>query len=271
MKTPHNHKVAIIGGGNMGLAFARALVRGGIVNQSNLLVIDRSLKQKPEIERELKCKVAQSPSSELKNYDVVVLSVKPQDAGVLLASLKGLTIKSQLFISLMTGVSLKRMSAALSNQNIVRAMPNLPARVGQGVTVWKSLKKLTGKQRENVETILNSAGISFEVNKESMMSSATAVTGTGPGYFYYFMEHLLKASKKLGFSAKDSERLILETMRGSLTLWEKSGESVETLRKRVTSKGGTTHAAITRFKKRRLGPAIVEGVLSADKRARGFE
>lgn len=265
-----SHKVAIIGGGNMGLAFARALVRGGVVNSKNLLVIDRSVSQKPEIESELQCEVAQTPSAELKNYDVVVLSVKPQDAAGLLASLKGLTNKSQLFISLMTGISLKRMAGALSNKNIVRAMPNLPARVGQGVTVWKSLKKLTGKQRANVESILNSAGMSFEVPKESMMSAATAVTGTGPGYFYYFMEYLLKASMRLGFSAKDSERLILETMRGSITLWEKSGESVETLRKRVTSKGGTTHAAITEFKKGRVGASIVKGVLAADRRARGF-
>lgn len=265
-----SHKVAIVGGGNMGLAFARALVRGGFVNSKNLLVIDRSVKQKPEIARELNCKVAHAPSAELKKYDVVVLSVKPQDAAVLLESLKGLTTQSQLFISLMTGISLKRMSEALSNKNIVRAMPNLPARVGQGVTVWKSLKKLTGNQRANVESILNSAGMSFEVPRESMMSAATAVTGTGPGYFYYFMEYLLKAAKKLGFSAQDSERLLLETMRGSITLWQKSGESVETLRKRVTSKGGTTHAAVTEFKRGRVGASIVKGVLAADRRARGF-
>ncbi len=262
-------KVAILGGGNMGLAFAKALLKGGIVDRKHLLVIDRSISRKPHILKELKCLVASAPDTSLGRYDLVVLSVKPQDSVGLLTQVSSFVRKSQLVISLMTGIRLSALSKALNNhKRIVRAMPNLPAHVGKGVTVWKPMQRLSGREKLMTEAILGSAGVILEVQKENLIDAATAVPATGPGYFYYFLEFMIKASQKLGFSKKDSEFLIRETMRGSLALWEKTELPVEELRRRVTSKGGTTKAAVTQFTKAKLGSNIIKGILAADRRAK---
>ena len=132
-------KVSIIGGGNMGLAFAKALIQGKIVDRKNLLIVDRSIKRKPYILKELRCRVAETLISKVSESDIVVLSVKPQNAAVLLTSLKPIIKKNQLVISLMTGIKLKELSQSFNDhKKLVRAMPNLPAHVGRGVTVYKS-------------------------------------------------------------------------------------------------------------------------------------
>lgn len=262
-------KVAILGGGNMGLAFAKALLKGGIVDRKHLLVIDRSISRKPHILKELKCLVSSVPDSSLSKYDLVVLSVKPQDSTILLTQVSSLVKKTQLVISLMTGIRLKALSKSLGNhRRIVRAMPNLPAHVGKGVTVWKPLQSLTKNEKGMTEAILGSAGVTLQVKHEKLIDAATAVPATGPGYFYYFLEFMIKASQKLGFSKAESEFLIRETMRGSLALWEMTTLPVEELRRRVTSKGGTTKAAVTEFTNGRLGSLIIRGILAADRRAR---
>ena len=147
-------------------------------------------------------------------------------------------------------------------------MPNLPAHVRKGVTVWKPLKKLSPKDRQLTLEILSSAGETLEVSKESLLDAATAVPATGPGYFFYLLEYMIKASQALGFSKKESQFLIRETMRGSLAIWEETDLSPEELRARVTSKGGTTKAAVTEFTKHKLGQTIVRGIKAADRRAR---
>ncbi len=261
-------KVSIIGGGNMGLAFAKALIQGKIVDRKNLLIVDRSIKRKPYILKELRCRVAETLISKVSESDIVVLSVKPQNAAVLLTSLKPIIKKNQLVISLMTGIKLKELSQSFNDhKKLVRAMPNLPAHVGRGVTVYKSDKSFTRIEKETISKILGSAGISLEVKNEALLDSATAVTATGPAYFFYFLEHMTKAAKDLGFNKDDAEMLIKETMRGSLELWATTGLSPEELRKRVTSKGGTTKAAMEVFDNGDLGKVLQRGIKAAHRRA----
>ncbi|MDZ4785219.1 MAG: pyrroline-5-carboxylate reductase [bacterium] len=262
-------KIAIFGGGNMGLAFARAMLKAAIVKRSDLLVIDRSISRKPFILKELKCSVKEKADKSIENYDLVFLAVKPQDAKILLDKISPFIKPNQFIISLMTGIKLADLSTELNDHNkIVRSMPNLPAHVQKGITVYKSFKKLSFKQKSLVEKVLGSAGITLEVKNESLIDAATAVPGTGPGYFFYFLEYMIAAACKLGFSKEEAELLIKETMRGTLELWQQTNLSPAELRKKVTSKGGTTNAAIRIFDKSGLGDLIIKGMLAADSRAR---
>lgn len=250
-------KIAIIGSGNMGSAFARAFVRTKQCRPSSLLVVESDQEKASALSREIGCPFQARIQSNLKRFSIIFLAVKPLDANSVCSALKDVLAPNQVVVSIMAGVPIKALSAALGgHRKIVRCMPNTPAQYGMGMSVFLASKELSHAERAQVDALLTSVGISLEINREELVDAATAVSGSGPAYVFYFIEHLLNAARKLGFSPDEAEVLVAQTVAGALTLWTASGEPPAELRRRVTSKGGTTAAAIEVFDNANLNSTI---------------
>jgi pyrroline-5-carboxylate reductase len=265
-------KVAIIGGGNMGGAFARAFLEKGIVTPADLLIVEKSELRRKELQEDLECRLAAEVGPEISSAAVFFLAVKPQQMKEACAQFVPHLKGSQIVVSILAGITLASLGKALNgHKNIIRCMPNTPAQIGMGMSVFTASKDVPKKGREQVQELFEAAGLSLYVEDEKFLDAATAISGSGPAYVFYFIEHMLKAAKELGFSVDDSEMLVAQTLAGALGLWTASGESAEELRARVTSKGGTTEAAVQRFDAGSMGAILVEGIKRADERCRELQ
>ncbi len=247
--------IAIVGSGNMGQAIAQGLLGKTIIQQGQLILTNSKTKNN---------KYA------VQKADVIILAVKPQ---VVQDVLKEITevVKGKLIISIIAGVAIDTLQESFGEKTaIVRVMPNLAARVGKSMSVWIKNKEVTKKQAEVVKKILEAIGTQLELQEEKQINMATAISGSGPAYFFYITELIEKGAQELGFSHKDARLLAKQTMLGSAELLQMSSCSAEELRHAVTSKGGTTEAAFREFYKRgfgRLSTRFHEGVLAAYRQA----
>lgn len=261
--------VAILGAGTMGSIIARALIEQKVIAASNLIVVETTGTKGDALAASLGCESAQAVAPEVGNADVIVLAVKPQDARAACAGLTPYVKERQLVLSIMAGVTTSGLSEMLDgHKRVVRSMPNLPMKVGRGMTVFFAAPEVGETERVWLDKILTSCGLALEVQDEDLLNASTAVNGTGPAYLYYLMEHLLSATCSLGFTEEQARILVRQTLQGSLELWDESGISPRELRLMVTSKGGTTAAAIATFEAGKLGEVLQKGILAACRRAR---
>jgi len=173
-----------------------------------------------------------------------------------------------LMISIMAGVDAAFLSAQLDHPLVVRSMPNLPARIGEGVTVWRPNPEVPDRLRVLARMIFQAFGREVEVEDEDLLDAGTAVSGTGPAYIFFIAENLLEAALHFGFDEAQALKLVRETFRGAMDLWAHTGESPVELRRKVTSKGGTTHAAVTHFQEQDISGIFRAGVRRAYERAK---
>ena len=174
--------------------------------------------------------------------EVVVLAIKPQNLPEVMAELSGCFKPSQLVLSIIAGASTKTLSRGLRHDSIVRAMPNTPARIGEGISVWTATAEVSKKQRAWAGSILGAMGKEVYVDDEKYIDMATAVSGSGPAYFFLMVEALVDAAAGIGLPRDMALALVLETMLGSGHLIQRSGKAPAELRRMVTSPGGTTAA-----------------------------
>ena len=238
--------IAFIGGGNM----ASSLI-GGLISSSeqsdNILVAEPSAEQRKQLTQQFDIQTTEDNTDTL-NADVVVLAVKPQLIQVVcraLAEELGKTNKQTLFISIAAGVRSADIDRWLGgNQAIVRCMPNTPSLLQAGATGLYANKKVNDSQKSLAENILQAVGITLWVNAEDELDAVTAVSGSGPAYFFLLMEAMQQAGIKLGLKEEIAEKLVLQTALGAALMANNSDVNAATLRARVTSKGGTTEQAI---------------------------
>jgi pyrroline-5-carboxylate reductase len=197
--------------------------------------------------------------------DIVVLSVKPQFLGEVLDELCcGATIKREaLVLSIVAGATIARIAQGLEHQSIVRVMPNTPAQVGMGMSVWTATPETSDAQRAQAQTILGALGEELCVDHEDYLDMATALSGTGPAYVFLVMEALIDAGVHMGFSRRVSEQLVLQTMRGALEFARTSRRHPVELRNMVTSPGGTSAEALYQLEKGGLRTVISKAVWAA--------
>lgn len=237
--------LTIIGCGNMGRAFAEGMLRGGVVSPESLRIVERREERRISLKSDLGCECFET-IGDLANSGYVMLAMKPQDLAGAAAALAPLLKENQVVISLLAGVSLEVLQRALGgHQKMVRSMPNLPAVIGAGMTGYICAPSISETERGEVSRIFDAAGESLELDSEGLLNAFTAVAGSGPGYLYYIIEAWKDAALGLGFSSEQANILITQTLTGSLWLWSDSGNDEKELRKRVTSKGGTTEAAVS--------------------------
>lgn len=203
----------------------------------------------------------------VKEADVVVLSIKPQRLSAVLSDLKGKIPEKALVLSIIAGATIEKMSEGLSHGKIIRTMPNTPARIGEGITVWVASTAVSDKQKEQARQILSALGEEIFVEDESYLDMATALSGTGPAYVYMFMEAMIDAGVHMGFPRRISEKLVVQTMRGSVNFYEKNDMHVAALRNQVTSSGGTSAEALYYLEKAGVRTAISRAIWAAYQRS----
>jgi len=251
----------------MGEIIARALLKREVVQPEQILVAELRPERREELSH-LGVSVTKDMHELLEQSSFLLVCVKPQNAKRALAPLRGTIPARTLVISIMAGIDLAFLSDLLDHPLVIRSMPNLPARIGEGVTVWTAAEAVPDRDRVLTRAVFQAMGREVEVQDEGLLDAATAVSGTGPAYIFYIAENLLEAARGFGFSEAQSLKLVRETFRGAMDLWAETGEAPDELRRKVTSKGGTTHAAVTTFQERDIGGIFREGVTRARDRAR---
>jgi len=252
--------IAIIGGGNMG----EALIKGLAKRSHRLFVCEASAARGRYLKKRYKVNLAGCADAVSRGH-VVIFAVKPQD---MRAALKGLkTAGNKLYISIAAGLATKFFEKHLgARPRVVRAMPNMPALIGEGMTAICAGKYAGPSDLASARSILGAMGKTMVV-KESMMDAVTAVSGSGPAYVFLFVEQWMAAAKALGFKEAEAGALVYATLFGSTHLLEKSPFDAATLRAKVTSKGGTTQAALNVLAKGKFDQLFKKALLAARKRA----
>jgi len=246
----------------MGSAILESLIREEIFTSSRITVVDLDGKKLGGLKRKFKVKTEKSVEIAVEKTDVILLATKPQAITQVCESWK----TKKLVISILAGVRSARLKKLTGSLKIVRVMPNTPAQVGVGVSGWIASKAVTKSEKVLIRKILESFGEAAEVKNEKMLDVITAISGSGPAYFFAFAEALEEAAKKIGLG-KLSAAFVGETFFGAARLADVSEISFAKLRENVTSKGGTTAAALEIFRKEKLGRTVEKAVKAALKRS----
>jgi pyrroline-5-carboxylate reductase len=261
-------KILILGSGNMGLTYAQSFLRSHIVSSDQLMVLCRTEEKANQLNQTHDGRFFSDSQYCVPHADLLVLAVKPQDSERLFEQIKDFIQPGQVFISIMAGVKLARISTALGVEKIIRAMPNLPAQIGAGVTAFTSTDPVTRIELVMVQNLLNTTGKTLYVENEDKIDAATAISGSGPAYVFYFMKAMIEAAQEMGFSQSESEMLVTQTFTGAVDLYNKSDHSCQEWIAKVASKGGTTEAALRVFTETELHQDIIAGAKAAQRRAR---
>jgi pyrroline-5-carboxylate reductase len=260
--------VVFIGGGNMADALIGGLLKNGFAaNQLRAVEVNGDARRRLADKHRIDC--FDAPQKAYRPGDVIVFAVKPQQMKEA-ARFAGFKPNANLVISIAAGITLGSLARWLGGHGkLVRAMPNTPALIGAGVTGLYALAGVSETERKQAETILGAVGSTVWIPEESLMDAVTAVSGSGPAYVFWFIEQLAKAGESLGLPSEVSKKLALETVLGSARLAAQTSESPAALRERVTSKGGTTEAALKAFEEQKLAERFLRAVEAA--RDRGAE
>ncbi len=259
--------VSIIGPGVMAEAFVAGLLRNQVVSPESIITSGPHLERVQQLHVKYGIIGYTDNAKAVEEADFVILAVKPQRLAAVLKGLKEKIRKDALVISIVAGTSIEVIQKGLNHQAVVRAMPNTPAQIGEGITVWTLSRECTDKHKVQAQEILKSFGEEVFVEEESYLDMATALSGTGPAYVFLFMEAMIDAGVHLGFPRRIAEKLVTQTVRGSVDYYaEKSGHPAQ-LRNEVTSPGGTSAEALYYLEKAGFRTAISRAVWAAYQRS----
>ena len=257
--------IAFIGGGNM----AGALI-GGLIGRSTpaarIRVLEIDPARRAQLRQQFGVDTLAAPDASLRSADTVILAVKPQHLQQVCADLRP-HLAAPLVLSIAAGIRAADIARWLAQPRVIRAMPNTPALIGQGISGAAALPAARADDREQAQTLLEAVGPVVWFDDEALLDPVTAVSGSGPAYVFAFIEALQRAGTELGLAPAQARELAIATFRGASELAARSDESLATLRERVTSKGGTTAAALARMDADRVGDSIVAAVRAASERA----
>ena len=240
-------KIAIIGGGNMATALIGSLFTSDH-NINQIRVAEPGIEARERLEKRWPIKCFDQAAEAIEGMDAIVLAVKPAVVSLVLEEIGGLINSKQMIISIAAGIHSDQISAQISSDSpVVRTMPNTPALIGLGITGMYACDKCSQSQRDYAQRIMESAGEVVWLEEEALLDVVTAISGSGPAYFYYMIEALRDAGTRLGLPVATASKLALYTARGAGAMAVQSHADVSELRRRVTTKGGTTEAALNQF------------------------
>ena len=260
-------KIAFIGGGNMAEAMVSAILDKGIASPEAIYISDINEARRQYLEK-YQVSVSDDNEKTARDGDVVVLAVKPQNLAELMDELNGHLRPEQLVLSIIAGIRLGMLCQGLNHRAVIRSMPNTPARIGEGMTVWTASSVATCAQRKKACSILGSMGKEIYVADEKFIDMATAISGSGPAYVFLFIESLVDATVHIGIPKEMAMKLVLQTVLGSGNFLQKSGMQPAELREMVTSRGGTTEAALRQFEQSGFSEMVSKAVVAAFERAK---
>ena len=264
MTSAVNSNICFIGGGNMAQALIGGLISRGL--PPTRITVSDPVEQIRHLLQEKEVHVTQDNVAAIKNADVVVLAVKPQVLATVLRPLKGL-LSDKLVISIIAGAEIQTISNLIDSNRIVRVMPNTPALVQTGAHGIYANDVVGTSDRELTSQILAATGLTIWVNSEAQIDAVTAVSGSGPAYFFYLMESMIRAGKNLGLDEKVATALTLQTALGAAQMAITSSNTPSELRKNVTSPNGTTQAALEVFDRAQISQNIQSALAAAQKRS----
>lgn len=263
----HHLTAAFIGSGTMAEAMIKGLLRQQLLSPDHIVASGPRPARGEELAAAYGVRVTTDNRRAAAEADLLVLSVKPQVAPQVLIELQGVVEPDALILSIVAGIPTSAIALGLGVEAVVRAMPNTPAQIGKGMTVWTATGEVTEEQRAAARTVLGALGEEVYSEDEGDLDRATALSGTGPAYVFLIMEALVDAGVHLGFSRRVSEELVLQTIRGSVDYAIQSGQHLATLRNQVTSPGGTSAAALYQLEKGMLRTVLSRAVWAAYQRS----
>lgn len=259
--------IAFIGSGMMAEAMIRGLLSQKIVEPGQIIAAGprperaKQLQERHGIEATVDNKIAAEKGQ------IVVLSVKPQVLKDVMPEIRGHLRRQDMVVSIIAGMPIETIANGLAHAAVVRAMPNTPAQIGQGISVWTVTPEVSESQKQQAQAILGSLGQEVFVEDEDYLDMATALSGTGPAYVFLLMEAMIDAGVHMGFSRRISKQLVFQTMRGSVEFAARSDKHVAELRNQVTSPGGTSAEALYHMEKGGLRTVISRGIWAAYQRS----
>jgi len=260
-------KVLVIGAGNMGLTYAEGMAKSPFLNRRNLMIFDVSEEKLKELTPIPHFDVFDNLEECLPKADIVFVAVKPFHSDDLFSKMKSLTRKDQIVVSLMAGVTIEKIQNGLNIDKVVRAMPNLPAKVGKGMTSFTESKEVSRVELLMIRNLLDATGEAIHVENENFINASTGISGSGPAYVFYFMQSMLEAALKMGFSENDSKALVSQTFEGAVALFNDGDHSPNKWMEMVASKGGTTRAALDSMEENNVKELIKDAAYAAFNRA----
>ena len=264
MSTVLDCNITFIGGGNMAQALIGGLIARGL--PPTRITVSDPVEKVRELLQEKDVHVTSDNVAAIKDADIVLFAIKPQVLVNVLQPLHGLC-ENKLVMSIVAGSEIATLSKLLGTDKIVRVMPNTPALVQTGAHGLYAYEAVTTKDRELASQVLAATGLTIWVNSEAQIDAVTAVSGSGPAYFFYMMESMIRAGKNLGLDEKTATALTLQTALGAAQMAITSSNSPAELRKNVTSPNGTTQAALEVFDRAQISQNIQAALAAAQKRS----
>ncbi len=264
---PLEHRtIATVGSGVMAEAMIVGLLRRELVEPDQVVASHPRPERREELARQYGIRTVSSNREAVREADVILLAVKPQMLQRVGAEIGPELAEGKLILSIVAGATTRALAGLLGHCQIVRSMPNTPARIGKGMTVWYATPETTADQRAQASALLRALGAEIEVDDERFVAMATAVSGTGPTYVFLVMEALIDAAVHLGFPRHIAHDLVIETLEGSTLFAKSSGMHPAELRNMVTSPGGTSAAALHELESGRLRTVLSEAVWASFRR-----
>ncbi len=260
-------KIAFVGSGVMGEAMIKALLHQGLATPDCIAASDPWQERLDFIRKETGVQTTASNVEAVQNASVVILSIKPQSLPKAGEELHGVLNNDTLVLSIIAGARINTLRTKLFHDRIVRAMPNTPAQVGKGMTVWTATPQVTPEQRRQTVAILEAFGAQIQVDEESYLDMATGLSGSGPGFIMLIVEAMIDAGVHMGFSRREAQILVLQTFEGSIALLRATGNHSAELRNQVTSPGGTTAAGLYELEKDALRASLSRAIFAAYRRS----
>ena len=256
-------RISFIGGGTMGEAIIKSLLAKKVTSPEEIIVSDISQPRREYLTKTYSIKTLTKNLDTLKNADVVILAIKPQDLDQVLGELKNKLLAKQLLLSIVAGATLDSLRTGLGHPYIVRSMPNMSAQIGEGITVWIDTAEVTQKQRNWAKSILSSIGDEIHLTAEKYVDMATAISGCGPAYIFLIIESLTDAGVHIGLPRAMAARLAVETTIGAARTIKETGKHPAELKNMVTSPGGITAEGLLQLENGGLRSLLLRAVIAA--------
>lgn len=260
-------KILLIGAGNMGLSYAKSFIENHVTNSNNLIILEKDKGNRISHLKSMNIATIETDAKCVKNADLIILAVKPQDSKSMFESIKSYISNDQVVLSIMAGVTIQTIKRNLNIDKVVRAMPNIASKIGSGMTAFYASKEVTRLEISLIQNLLAATGKTLNLEKEEALNATTAISGSGPAYVYFFMDSIIKVAEQLGLSKSEASLLVKQTFLGAIELFQQNSLSCQEWIEVISSKGGTTEAAIQRFVKENLSEKIFLGVEAAKLKA----
>ena len=261
-------KIAFVGGGVMGEVILSAVLDKRLALPQDVSVSDVSESRRQYLGQKYAVAVMSDNRQAVSRGDVVVLAIKPQNLVEIMAELNGQLKPTQLVLSIVAGARINTLCSGLNHSRVVRVMPNTPAQIGEGMSVWTTAAEVTEQQREWANSILSAMGKEIYIDDEDDIDKATVISGSGPAYVFLFVEALVEAARHIGLPYDMAQELVLQTLLGSGHFMQKSGKEPSELQRMVATPGGITAEALAQFEKGQFTELVKRAVEAAYKRAR---